>query len=130
MEKVMIFNEREKRRLLALCVLPCVLLVVAVVYYIISVRPAMNAKDAGTLMSYTLMHYNTMLVFMGIYATAAAAVLIYFLVLLARVKNLNSAQKVMWLFVLCAFVPVSFLVFWYFVLHREPTVVPIYPSID
>lgn len=127
----MVFDDKEKRRMMIISLVPVVLLVVAAIYYIIAISPVFTTvHEPGTVMTYTLRNYDIMLVLLGIYAVVAATVLIYTLVVLTRLKNLNSAHKLMWLFILCAFVPVSFIAFWAFVINREPYYVPIYPNID
>ncbi len=131
MENYMVFNDREKRRLMVICFLPAFLLLADVIYYVVSISPVLQGwHEPGSIMSYTLRVYDTMLVLMGIYATAGAAVLIYLLIVLAKLKNMNSAHKLIWLLILCTFVPASFIAFWALVISKEPTYVPVYPSID
>lgn len=131
MEKYMVFDDKEKKRLMMISFLPGILLVIDVIYYLIAISPVFRGfHEPGLVMNYTLHYYDTMLLLLGIYAVVAAVVLIYMLVLLTRLKNLNSGQKLIWLLILCAFVPASFVAFWAFVINKEPYYVPIHPSID
>jgi hypothetical protein len=131
MEKYMIFSDREKKWLMFLCFLPAVLLAADTVYYLIAVSPVFSDNsEPGSIMNYTLRIYDIMLVLMSIYAITGAAVLIYLLVVLARLKNMNTSRKLIWLLILCTFVPASFIAFWALVINREPYYVPVYPAID
>lgn len=131
MEKYMIFSDREKRWLMFLCFLPAVLLGIDTVYYLVAVSPVLSGYyEPGSIMNFTLRIYDIMLILIGVYAVAGAAVLIYLLIVLARLKNMNTATKLIWLLILCTFVPASFIAFWALVINKEPYYVPVYPSID
>lgn len=130
MEKMMVFDAKAKTRLGLLCALPPLTLLGCVLYYLYLISPTFtHAVEPSTAVAYTKINYDTMLIVVAIHAVIAAAVLIYNIVILARLKNINSAVKLMWLIILCAFAPVSSIFFWFFLIKNEPKYVPIHPSI-
>lgn len=132
MDKLMIFDDKEKRRLMLINFLPMLLFLCSLVYYLAAISPVFSGygTEPESVMTYTSQHYDTMLTMLAVFAVTAAAVLIYNIVMLARVKNLNSAHKVMWVVLLATFVPLSFILFWTFIINREPEFVPVFSSID
>ena len=65
-------------------------------------------------------HYNTLVILYGISILLTLAVLLYFIVHLARIKNMTAGMKMLWVVILAAVMPLSFPVFWYLQVKREP----------
>ena len=131
MEKLMIFDNRMKTKLGYLCALPRVSFLVCLVYYLTLLSPLRHGGFDPTAASGITSHnYDTLFIMLAIAGIIGAAVLIYCIVILARLKHLNEQTKVIWLLLLAAFVPVSIVFFWALVLNKEPKYVPVYPDID
>ena len=64
--------------------------------------------------------YGNLLLIYGAAIMLTILVLIYFIVHVAKIKAMNGATKTLWICFLAAFVPLSFPVFWYFQIKREP----------
>lgn len=128
MEQTIIFDEKEKRKLFMICFLPGALFMASLLYYIIAISPIFTGvADPDSLTTYTLRHYNTMIALLGIFAVVTVAVLIYSLTIMARLKYMPQAQKMMWVAILCILAPLSFILFWTFVINQEPDFLPTYP---
>ncbi len=126
----MIFDGKEKNKMALVNFLPATILLLITSFYVFTVVPLGPQSKPKIIMNNTLAHYDTLLVMMIVFAIAAAIVLLYDIVLLAKFRNMDSGQKLKWILVLCAFVPLSFPLFWYFVIRREPRVVPVYANMD
>jgi hypothetical protein len=130
MEHYMVFDDKEKKRLGWIFSLPPVAFFICFIYYMFAIRPVLAGPvEPGAIMEYTLRNYTAMFVLLAIAAVIAAAILIYAIVIMARLKNMNAATKLLWLIVLCTFAPVATFFFWFFVINREPKYVPIHPDI-
>lgn len=126
----MVFDDREKRRLGWIFSIPPVAFLICFIYYMFVIRPVLiNPAEPGAIMEYTLRNYTDMFVLLATAAVIAAAILIYAIVILARLKNLNAANKLIWLLFLSTFAPVSTFFFWYFLINKEPKFVPIHHDI-
>ena len=58
-----------------------------------------------------------------------APVFIYCLVIMARMKNLNSAVKLQWIIFLSILAPVASALFWIFMIKDAPKYTAIHPDI-
>ncbi len=131
MEKIMIFDGKMKNKLGMMFFLPGTLLFIIFIYYLFMLSPLTRGPiEPGSIMTYTLRYYNVMLVMLSIFGVISAGILIYALVVLTRLKNLTSGVKILWVLLLSVAVPVSLILFWIFVINKEPKYVAIYPNID
>ncbi len=125
-------DQKAKRKFAWLCYLPNVAFLICGIYYLIAIWPLVRDQqlnDHIALATITARHYDILFVMMAISAIMGAVSLIYCLVHLARIKGMNGASKLMWIVVLCAFMPVSLLLFYYMELRREPRYMETYPDI-
>lgn len=129
MDHLMVFDEKEKRKLGFISFLPAICFFITLVYYVILLLPLSRSGVPNTSAAVTSHNYGTLLFMLAISAITSASVLIYDLVLLARLKNMNGAEKVIWILILATFVPLCFIAFWYFVINKEPKYVGIHPDI-
>lgn len=65
-------------------------------------------------------NYNSLALLYGIVAALAIILLLYFIVHVARLKQMKSGRKILWISALTLLLPVSFPLFWYFVINKEP----------
>jgi amino acid permease len=129
MDHLMVFDEKEKKRIGTISFIPAVCFFIALLYYLILIVPIDRADIPNTVAGVTAHHYSTLFAMLAVSAIVSAGVLIYNLVMLARVKNMNAPEKLIWVLILATFVPLSFIAFWYFVVRKEPKYVGIHPDI-
>jgi hypothetical protein len=130
MENVMVFDDKQKRRIGLICSIPAIAFFIAFIYYSVIMWPLTQGHHViysgeGIISS----HYNTLFLFLASAAVITAPVFIYCLVILARLKNLNPPNKMKWIVLLSIMAPVASFLFWFFLIKNEPKYVPIYPSI-
>ena len=58
-----------------------------------------------------------------------SAVLVYFIVHLARIKHMNGASKAAWIVFMTFAAPLAFPVYWFAEIRNEPDYVPMHPDI-
>jgi hypothetical protein len=129
MEKIMVVDKKLKRRMGVICFLPSVAFLISLIYYIILLLPLTHGHHAlysGE--GITITHYTTIFILLALSSIISASVLIYCITYLVKIKNINRPTKMVWILLLLA-VPVSFILFWYFLVMHEPRQVPVYPHI-
>ncbi len=133
MDTVIIMNDGLKQKMGILSFIPLLAFTLCFIYYLFAIKPVIAANDAGDhigLTTQTSLHYNTIFILLAISGIIAATVLIYFIVHLARVKQISSAKKVQWIIFLTAFVPIALPIFWYYEISKEPARLVVYPNIE
>lgn len=73
--------------------------------------------------------YNSLWISLGVICTITAAILLYFVVHLARLKDMPAGEKIFWMVTLPTFGSFGFIAFWFFELRNQPEKVDVYPSI-
>lgn len=131
MDHLIVFDEKEKKKIGIISLIPNIAFFICLLYYLFQVIPVASSDvlPPASVVATTAAHYDTLFWMLAISAVIAAGVLIYELVMLTRLKNMNGAEKLVWVLILATFVPVSFLAFWYFVIKKEPKYVGMYPDI-
>jgi hypothetical protein len=129
MDNLMVFDDNVKRNAGVICSIPAASFILTFIYYLTLVWPLTDGHAvAGAVVGITAQNYDTLFVMLAISSILAAGVLIYCLVLLARLKNMNAASKLIWIILLSTFAPVAAVFFWYFLINREPKYVPMHHS--
>ena len=121
----MVVDEKIKRRIGIISFIPAITFLISAVYYFILLLPLTHGHHviySGE--GITSRHYNTLFAMLATASTISAGVLIYFVWYLVRIKTINTPTKMIWILLLLA-VPVSFILFWYFLVRREPKYVPV-----
>jgi cytochrome c oxidase assembly factor CtaG len=129
MEKIMVFDDKAKRRIGLICSVPAAAFLIAFVYYAVVLWPLTGPHQLYGVEGIISRNYDTLFIMLASAAIITAPVFIYCLVLLARLKNMNAAQKLKWVVVLSISAPVASFFFWYFLIRKEPHYVGIYPDI-
>ncbi|MCW3123438.1 MAG: hypothetical protein JWQ38_2930 [Flavipsychrobacter sp.] len=113
-----------------ICALPAFLFFICVVYYLFLLLPiARSPHPIYSIEGITSHHYDTLFIMLAVYACAGAAVLIYCMVHLLKIKTLNTQTKMLWVLVLVTFMPLSPVLFWIFQVKKEPRKMPVYTDI-
>lgn len=75
-------------------------------------------------------NYDQLLALGAVAGTISLAVMLYYIVHLAKLKNLNDGMKIGWIMFMVFFGAFSFPVFYNSVIKREPENQPMYNSVD
>lgn len=125
----MVFDEKEKKKIGIISFIPAICFFICLVYYLILLIPALQPHDVNNLaVGITNQNYGTLFAMLAVSGVVSAGVLIYFIVLLAKLKNMNGPNKLLWIVVMATFVPVSFPFFWLYEIKREPRYVGVHPD--
>lgn len=129
MDNLMVFDEQAKRRIGIINFLPAIAFLSALIYYLFLLSPTFGRHEPGAASGITVENYGTLFAMLAVAGILSAGILIYNLVLLAKVKNMNAQDKIIWILLLATFVPIAFILFWAFVVRKEPKYVGTYPDI-
>jgi hypothetical protein len=128
MEKIMVFDEKAKRKIGVICSIPLVSFLIVFISYSIILWPLTRPHRLYAVEEMISRNYDALFTVLAAAAIITAPVFIYSLVILAKLKNLNAAHKVMWIVALSISAPISSFLFWYFLIKNQPEQVPIYPD--
>ena len=103
------------------------------IYYIIIASRA-NGPYAGSfdhlnVVTNTLMHYGSLFIGLALASIITATILIYFIIHIARLKEMPDVHKLGWIVFMTFMAPIAFIVFWYTELRNEPSEINVYPDI-
>jgi hypothetical protein len=130
MDNQMVFDEKTKIRMGIICFIPLIAFVACFIYYMILLIPLAEGHYApGSAVGITSQNYDTMLVLLAMAAIITAPIFIYCLVLLARFKHMNGAEKTLWIVFLSILAPIASALFWLLIIRNMPKYVPTYPDI-
>jgi len=126
MEKVMRMDAKEKRKEAIICFFPCIPFLISLGYLLILLSPlAHGYHETRSSSGIIREHFNVLFGLLAVYACISMSALIYCLVHLLKIKAMNAATKAVWALVLVTFTPVSFILFWYFEIRKEPVNLPV-----
>ena len=130
MDNMMVLDEKEKRRIGMICFIPLFCFIICFIYYLILLIPLTQGHPApSTAVSVIVQNYNTLFFMLAASAIITAPIFIYCLVLLARMKHMNGASKVIWIVFLSACAPIASVLFWYFIIKKEHhKYIPMHPD--
>ncbi len=130
MDKLMVFDEKTKTRMGVICFIPVVCFMLCFLYYFILILPLTHGNpEPSSIVGITRQHYDFLFFILAASAIITAPVFIYCLVVLARLKHLNSATKLMWIIFLSIMAPIASALFWIFMIKDSPRYVGIHPDI-
>ncbi len=130
MDNLLVFDDNAKRKIGMICFAPIVAFGITLLYYIFLLMPMANGHiQPGQVVDITNRNYDTIFLMLAVSAIIATYVLIYCIVLIAKVRNMTSQNKLMWIVILCIFVPITTILFWALVVKKEPKYVSTYPDI-
>ncbi len=130
MDKLMVFDEKMKTRMGFICFLPVLCFAASFIYFAILLLPLTHGHPAvSSAVGITSRNYDTLLIMLAASCIITAPVFIYCLVLLARMKHMNAASKLLWMVFLCVMAPIASALFWIFHVKDMPKFVGIHPDI-
>ncbi len=131
MENIMLFDEKMKARTGIICFLPIVSFAFCLVYYLaIILVPSSGAVNTHTIITATSQNYGQLFTVLALSGFLTAAVLIYCIVILARLKELKPGAKILWIVFLSVTAPLGIAIFWLVLIRTAPKVMPVYNNID
>ena len=130
MERNMTAEDKFKRRMKIICFIPAVVFFITGIYCLVLLLPLTQGHPMPErVIGITSRNYNSLLFLLATFSTVSAIALIFCMVHLIKLKALNTPRKMEWVLLLLA-TPVSFILFWYFIVKPEPDNVPLYSDID
>ena len=131
MEQIMVFDEKMKTRTGIICLIPIVCFTFCLAYYLTLVfAPSPEAYSPLNILGVTSRNYGNMFMILAISSVITASVLIYCMVILTRLKGINSATKTIWIIFLSIAAPIAIAAFWLIIIRQASKVMPVYNSID
>ncbi len=127
-----IMDERKKRRMGIYSFLPLAAIIVATAVHLLLFRDEIRARDMEdhiALATKTARHFTMLAVLYGTAALVSLGVLLYFIAHLLRQKCVARGEKLFWAVMLTMFLPLSFPLFWYTKIRREPRRPDMYPQV-
>ncbi len=113
MENIMVFDGKMKVRTGIIFFMPIVCFAFCLIYYLSLVfSPISGHSGPLGIVAVTSHNFDNLFIILAISGIITAAALIYCLVIIARLKELNSANKIIWIIFLSIFAPLAIAVFW------------------
>jgi hypothetical protein len=130
MERVEIMNSRAKNIMGILSFLPILAYIAwAIHFFSIAGQYYDEPIKADRISAALANNFQSTLLFFTLCFVITSAVLVYFIVHIARSKMMNSSSKLGWIIFMTFGAPVAFPVFWYVEVRNEPERLPIHPDI-
>ncbi len=129
MEKM---DSKAKRRFGIFCLIPNLCFLFVALYYLYILWPLIEIRSLDNhlaISSITAAQYDNLFGMMSVSAVISALVLIYCIVHVTRIKHMLSGTKILWIILLSALVPISFLLFYFLEVRREPKYLETYADI-
>lgn len=115
-----------------LCFLPFISYLLWTVYYAIVASRSNGASisfDHANVMSNMMNNYTVLFLTLALASIITATILVYFIVHIARLRDMIPEYKIGWIVFMTFAAPVAFIVFWYTELKNEPSEINVYPDI-
>jgi len=130
MDKLMVLDAKTKKGMGLICFIPVMCFLICFIYYLVLIMPlTVGHPEPGMIVSITRQNYDTLFLMLATSAIITAPVFIYCLVILARMKHMNSAVKLEWILFLSVLAPIASALFWVFIIKDAPKYVGIHPDI-
>lgn len=130
MDNMLVFDDNAKKKIGLISFAPIVAFGITLLYYVFLLLPLSQGHvQPGQVVDITNRNYDTLFVMLAASAVLSTCVLIYCIVMIARVRNMASQSKLLWILILCTFMPISPFLFWALVVKKEPKYVSTYPDI-
>ena len=127
----MLFDEKMKTRTGIICFLPIVSFTICLVYYLTLILvPSSQGVNTHTIITATSQNYGQLFTVLALSGFLTAAVLIYCIVILARLKELKPGTKILWIVFLSVTAPLGIAIFWLLIIRYAAKATPVYNDID
>ena len=115
-----------------LCFLPMALFTLWTILFFAIVKEQVETSSISNHFLWVtamLENYTVLWVTLAIVCTISAAILLYFVVHIARLKHMPAGEKLIWIVLFPTFGAAAFIMFWFMELRGEPDYVEVYPNI-
>lgn len=130
MERVEIMNSRAKNVMGMLSFLPALAYIAwAIHFFSIAGQYYDEPIKADRISAALTNNFQSTLLFFTLCFVVTSAVLVYFVVHIARTKMMNAGTKLGWIIFMTFAAPVAFPFFWYVEVRNEPERLPVHPDI-
>ncbi len=120
----MIYMDTTKKKNIGIIsFVPILAFILTFVYEYREVGRLLAVGDHHAVMDEICGCYNNLLLMYTIAVVLTLAVLLYFIIHIAKIKSISAGNKIIWIVVLAAFMPLSFPIFWYMQIKTEPEMV-------
>jgi hypothetical protein len=116
----------------ALCFTPIIGYLLWVAYCLYINRNLMvpnHLSDHIGMVTNTIENYASVFAMVVLITTITATIHIYFIIHLARLKDMEALEKIGWIVFMTFMAPIAFIVFWYAELRNEPDNIRVHQSI-
>jgi hypothetical protein len=101
----------------------------AYIGWLIQYLVIIGKNSSATMSTILSQNYDGALLFFILCFGLTAAVLVYFVVHVARLATMPSGSKAIWILFMTFAAPIAFPVFWFIEVRREPERLPMHPDI-
>lgn len=131
MSTIMHMSDSKKTAMGFLSFLPLLTFTIFSIYFIAICEPLFRYGWGHADMLATIMndHYATLFGLLAVAFITGAGTLIYFMVHIARIRNMSAGVKLVWMIFMFILGGIAFPIFWYAEIRKEPEYMPIYPDI-
>jgi hypothetical protein len=126
-------DNNAKKTVGILSFLPFIAWSITIAYVLILNRPLVDHKmlqDHELLVQNIALHYGSISIFLIITVLITAGLIYYYVIHLAKLKNLNAPTKMVWIIFMIVFGALAFPVMWYLEIRKEPKNTPMYPTVE
>lgn len=132
MHRIATMDHKAKNRMGIISFLPLFAYLGWLVQYLIIMRSLIAREamqDHMTMSGLLSQNYDGTLFFFILCFALTSAVLVYFVVHVARLATMAAGTKLGWIVFMTFLAPVAFPVFWYSEIRQEPEQLPMHPDI-
>lgn len=132
MYRIANMDHKAKNRMGIISFLPLFAYLGWLVHYLIIMRSLISREimqDHMSMAGLLSQNYNGTLFFFILCFAITSAVLVYFVVHVARLATMAPGTKLGWIIFMTFLAPVAFPVFWYTEIRHEPEQLPMHPDI-
>lgn len=126
-------NESQKRAYGLLSWVPLLIFTIGTIYFLYINGRLVEHKqfhEHEKVVLFAFKNYDQLFILGSIAGIVSLIVMLTFIVHLAKLKNVNDAQKISWIIFMVFFGAFAFPVFWYNVIRTEPQDQPLYRSLE
>ncbi|MBS1774249.1 MAG: hypothetical protein JST82_15430 [Bacteroidetes bacterium] len=113
----------------ALCFLPFFCYAAWFIYFLAVVVTPFSWGNQIGMITNMMQNYGGLFITLALSTTITATILVYFIVHIARLQEMETLEKIGWIVFMTFLAPVAFIVFWYMELSLEPENIKVHPSI-
>ena len=116
---------KAKRRMGLISLLP----LFAYIGWLIQCLVIVNSNSSANLSTILSENYDGALFFFILCFALTSAVLVYYVIHVARLATMPAGSKAVWILFMTFAAPIAFPVFWFLEIRREPQSLPMHPDI-